>query len=42
MDETFHLTPLDVRRYDFGRAFAATIPNAWSSFASRWRRSWSV
>lgn len=26
MDETFHLTPLDVRRYDFGRAMRGYDP----------------
>jgi DivIVA domain-containing protein len=26
MDETFHLTPLDVRRYDFGRALRGYDP----------------
>ena len=26
MDETFHLTPLDARRYDFGRAMRGYDP----------------
>ena len=26
IDESFHLTPLDVRRYDFGRAFRGYNP----------------
>ena len=26
MDETFHLTPLDVRRYDFGKAMRGYDP----------------
>jgi DivIVA domain-containing protein len=32
MDETFHLTPLDVRRYDFGRAFRGYDPERVEQF----------
>ena len=33
MDETFHLTPLDVRRYDFGKALRGYDPERVSGFA---------
>jgi DivIVA domain-containing protein len=32
MDETFHLTPLDVRRYDFGRALRGYDPERVEQF----------
>jgi DivIVA domain-containing protein len=32
MDETFHLTPLDVRRYDFGRALRGYDPERVDQF----------
>jgi DivIVA domain-containing protein len=32
MDETFHLTPLDVRRYDFGHAFRGYDPERVEQF----------
>ena len=32
MDETFHLTPLDVRRYDFGTAFRGYNPERVEQF----------
>jgi DivIVA domain-containing protein len=32
IDETFHLTPLDVRRYDFGRAFRGYDPERVDQF----------
>lgn len=32
MDETFHLTPLDVRRYDFGRALRGYDPDRVEQF----------
>ena len=32
MDETFHLTPLDVRRYDFGKSFRGYDPERVEQF----------
>ena len=32
MDETFHLTPLDVRRYDFGRTLRGYDPERVEQF----------
>ena len=32
MDETFHLTPLDVRRYDFGRTLRGYDPERVNQF----------
>ena len=32
MDETFHLTPLDVRRYDFGKAMRGYDPKRVEQF----------
>jgi DivIVA domain-containing protein len=32
MDETFHLTPLDVRRYDFGRSLRGYDPERVEQF----------
>ena len=32
MDETFHLTPLDVRRYDFGKALRGYDPERVEQF----------
>jgi DivIVA domain-containing protein len=35
MDETFHLTPLDVRRYDFGRALRGYDPERVEQFRTQ-------
>ena len=35
MDETFHLTPLDVRRYDFGRAMRGYDPERVEQFRAQ-------
>jgi DivIVA domain-containing protein len=35
MDETFHLTPLDVRRYDFGRALRGYDPERVEQFRAQ-------
>jgi DivIVA domain-containing protein len=35
MDETFHLTPLDVRRYDFGKAMRGYQPERVEQFRSQ-------
>ena len=32
MDDTFHLTPLDVRRYDFGKAMRGYQPERVEQF----------
>ena len=38
-DEAFHLTPVDVRRYDFGSALRGYDKSAWTSSATRWPTS---
>jgi DivIVA domain-containing protein len=35
MDETFHLTPLDVRRYDFGKALRGYDPDRVEQFRTQ-------